>query len=367
VLGGFEELGQITGTKLDDSIVVGSNTSATIDGSLGDDTVAGGAAQDSLHGSAGNDLIHGFANNDTASGGADDDVLRGGLGDDDLWGGTGADRLEGGDGADALLAEEGPFGGNPGLSEDTLIGGDGADTLVGAYGDDMDGGKGLDRASIDWSNLFEGVEADLSAAFANGTSTVGPATYTRLESLTLSATNRNDRVTIGDAGALGGSGAVFARGGHDTVTGGAGANVFVGDGGDDVLRGLGNADTLYGEAGADVLWGGDGADSLIGGFGVDRFGYAALSDSAGDGLDLITDLANEDRIDLSLIDAKANKGGNQAFTLVDELSGAAGEAALVYDGALDQTRLLLNVDGDAEAEMVVVIAGDHSAFTNFVL
>jgi len=49
------------------------------------------------------------------------------------------------------------------------------------------------------------------------------------------------------------------------------------------------------------------------------------------------------------------------------LNGHAGQAALIYDAAHGVTELQLDVDGDAQADAVVLLAGDHRDFTNFAL
>jgi Ca2+-binding RTX toxin-like protein len=169
-------------------------------------------------------------------------------------------------------------------------------------------------------------------------------------------------------------GAVYGGLGDDVLTGGKGGDILFGDGaaesgqdGDDLLSGGGGNDQLHGLDGADTLIGGAGADTLSGGFGKDVFVYSALSDSAVGHADLITDLANSDRIDLSAIDADTTEAGDQAFTLVSALDGHAGEAALSYDAASGLTSLSLDVDGDGVADAVVTISGEHQDFTGLLL
>jgi Ca2+-binding RTX toxin-like protein len=137
--------------------------------------------------------------------------------------------------------------------------------------------------------------------------------------------------------------------------------------GDDLLLLGKGADTVGGSFGADTLSGGKGADVLTGGDGKDLFRFLHLNEiKAGHG-DLITDLHGSDIIDLSIIDADTTQGGDQAFVLVAELDGHAGQATLSYDAEADVTHLLLDVDGDGQADGQVDLQGAHQGFTNFVL
>jgi hypothetical protein len=58
---------------------------------------------------------------------------------------------------------------------------------------------------------------------------------------------------------------------------------------------------------------------------------------------------------------------DQAFVLVASLDGHAGEAALSYDAGADMTTLMLDTDGDGQANWTVLLDGDQTGFTNFVL
>jgi Ca2+-binding RTX toxin-like protein len=102
----------------------------------GNDVLAGGIGADTLRGGAGNDTLRGGAGNDALAGENGNDILQGGLGNDALNGGAGADVLGGG------------------LGRDVLRGGIGADRLFAkgdpnGPGDVVQGGPGLDRATLD--------------------------------------------------------------------------------------------------------------------------------------------------------------------------------------------------------------------------
>lgn len=139
-----------------------------------------------------------------------------------------------------------------------------------------------------------------------------------------------------------------------------------GDLGDELTGGHG-ADTIHGNGGDDRLAGGGGADELLGGAGVDTFIYSSIGASTKKAADVIQDLEAEETIDISAIDARTDKAGNQDFRLVDALDHHAGEAVLKYDARTDQTSLKLDVDGDGKADGLILIDGDHHDFAGIVL
>lgn len=132
---------------------------------------------------------------------------------------------------------------------------------------------------------------------------------------------------------------------------------------------VGNAadNRMSGGGGYDAITGGLGADRMTGGDKSDRFIFTRVEDSTVAASDRITDLSAEDRIDLRQIDADTTRVGDQAFALVDALSGVAGQAALVWDADARQTSLLLDVNGDGQADARVLLDGDHRAHTAFLL
>ena len=117
-------------------------------------------------------------------------------------------------------------------------------------------------------------------------------------------------------------------------------------------------DTLTGGAGGDWSCGGLGGDTLTGGGGGDTFAYQALSETAVAAADLITDFATGDLVDLAALDADASAGGDQAFHL-GATPGHAGDIVLAFDGGSNRTSVSLFVDGDATADAVVYLAGNH--------
>jgi len=94
----------------------------------------------------------------------------------------------------------------------------------------------------------------------------------------------------------------------DLIKGTALADTINGLGGDDSLYGLGGNDTINGGAGNDYLSGGDGNDILIGGSGVndlyggagyDTFVMSARSTTSGFSDDLVYDMTDGDKVDVS--------------------------------------------------------------------
>ena len=167
--------------------------------------------------------------------------------------------------------------------------------------------------------------------------------------------------------------AVF--GGDDRIFGSrSDPNDLFGLGGADLLIGGSEADTLDGDAGNDSLNGGRGGDDLFGEGGADTYIYKSTLDSRNIAkADTIYEIDEaNDVIDLRVIDAKINKAGNQAFEIVAAFTGKAGEMTLTYDFGSYNTFVRMDVDGDANADMVIILDGgagfaDHSDFTNFLL
>lgn len=130
------------------------------------------------------------------------------------------------------------------------------------------------------------------------------------------------------------------------------AGLFGGAGDDQIFGGKGN-DLVDGGDGNDLLVGGKGADSLTGGLGADTFRFD-FKDSKPSVRDTILDFAGGDTIDLSAIDAKKGKSGDQSFHFIgdDGFSGTAGE--LKYGG---NSKLQADVNGDGRADFKLLILG----------
>jgi Ca2+-binding RTX toxin-like protein len=193
-----------------------------------------------LKGRSGADTLLGAGGNDTLNGGLANDLLTGGLGNDEIAGGEGADTVyfNAGDGLDLVHA-------------------DSLDTLV--------LGAGLNRSSLQLSQLPTTGGSELSLGFAG----------------------RTDRITLDQLGSWDGLTVQFADG---TRTTGAAliqeARVqplkLTGTSGKDTLTGQSKADTLSGLAGNDTLIGNQGNDTLMGGSGADTYRF-----KRGDGQDTL--------------------------------------------------------------------------------
>ena len=162
--------------------------------------------------------------------------------------------------------------------------------------------------------------------------------------------------------------------GNDILEGGTGTDALFGGDGDDVLYGgegdesgsVDNAgtfykaglfgddgdDTIYGGGGDDEITGGMGADEMYGGKGSDTFIFASVEE-IGKKADYIGDFRGKqnDIIDLSLIDAKEGKSGDQKFKYIgdNKFSGKAGE--LSYKNG----KVKGDTDGDGKADFVLLV------------
>jgi Ca2+-binding RTX toxin-like protein len=230
------------------------------------------------------------------------DTLAGSIGPDSISGVGDNDRLDGYEGNDALSGGIGTDTLDGGSGHDTLEGGDNEDQFLGSSGNDVLGGN----ASAD----------------------------------SLSGGDNDDQLE-GHSGA-------------DTLNGGNGADTLLA--GDD-------ADSLSGSAGNDVLNGGDGVDTLIGGAGADTFSggndadyfrFDIVSDISGD---VISDFGGFDLIDLSIIDAKSNASGNQAFTWIGSFSFSNTAGELRFSSISNGVAVSGDTNGDGVADFVINVTG----------
>lgn len=229
-----------------------------------------------INGTDYNDTLIGSSDNDFISAGHGTDIIDGGNGSDYIFGGSHKDYIFAGEGDDVVVGDALLFGPSGPRGNDVVFGGGGADTLFGDAGNDrlsgdvgddtLEGGTGNDQ-------LYGGAGVD---------SLIGGGGY--------------DRLFGGDDGDL-------MRG----------AGVLAGGHGDDHIWGL-EGSVVYGGAGYDTCY----ADS-----GAVRIAYNVLDDAPpmpGPGVRLEGIIGFDgragDRIDVSLIDAKAAVAGDQAFVFV---------------------------------------------------
>lgn len=162
-----------------------------------------------------------------------------------------------------------------------------------------------------------------------------------------------DNVIQGDDG----DNTLYGTAGNDSIYGLKGDDVLHGLKGDDFVGGGQGNDTLMGGKGDDTLHGSVGADRLVGGNGADVFSFTSLADStvSADGRDSVADFhhGQGDTIDLSLIDADTTTDGDQAFSVVSQFSGHAGE--LVLSQTSFGYNVMGDVDGDGHADFEIAV------------
>ncbi|HEX8232659.1 MAG TPA: hypothetical protein VF559_04850 [Caulobacteraceae bacterium] len=322
------------GTDRRDTLSGGADDD-TLRGLRGDDWLYGKGGDDALIGGEGNDHLFGDKGDDELFGHEGRDRVCGGLGNDGLSGQEGADTLRGGKGIDSLGGAEGPDGER---FRDHFFGGDGDDTIFVGIRDVVDGGDGFDHFYLTLPDPeADGARADFTGLLEDGARVHG-TTLRELERGVVFATDFADRIVMGSGGVV-----IEAGTGDDRLVSG-GYNTLYAREGDDTLVVTAPGGRLYGGEGADTF-----AVTSIGAF-FNQF---------------IFDLDASDVIDLHRIDADVNTPGNQAFTLVDAPSGAAGELYLTFGGYY--TTVAINVDATDPNDDYIAIVGDHTGFTNFIL
>ncbi len=131
----------------------------------------------------------------------------------------------------------------------------------------------------------------------------------------------------------------------------------------DALTGSAVANMLSGEDSNDRLTGAGGADVLNGGLGGDLFTYRVAGDStvAVTGRDTIQDFNSleQDRIDLSQIDADGNAGnGNGAFSFIGtERLHRDGRQQVRFTAAGDDLLVEGDANGDKVADFAILVQG----------
>lgn len=278
-------------------------------------------------------------------------VVSGTAGDDRLSAAAvGTSRVEGGAGDDVLT------GGT--ANSHTLVGGAGDDTYViraavNTIVETANGGSDTVHAYIDYTL---GAHVENLRLLATGLTGTG---------------NELNNVMTGSAG----NDILFGMAGNDTLRGGEGNDRLDGGAGDDSLRGdAGNDwlnggdgndtlsggegdDILIGGAGKDVLEGGAGMDTMTGGAGADIFRFRP-SDVAAGGRDVITDFQRgTDKIELSLIDAKAGTAANDAFSFIGTAAFTKKAGELRFEKVGGDSIVHADTNGDGVADFSIVLKG----------
>ncbi|AOO82189.1 peroxidase family protein [Bosea vaviloviae] len=296
---------------------VGTASGDTLLGTGGADNIIGLAGDDVLIGDAGDDAISAGDGADFVDAGAGRDTVHGGSGDDHVFAGADTDLVNGEAGADRLFGQGGNDVINAGAGDDAAFGGAGNDLFVGEvgdgndtyYGDEIDGGNGVDTLDL------SAISANLTVDLGNGMLGRGSAVSSQSGSDTLW---HIENVATGS--------------GNDTITAGRAVNVMEGGAGDDVFR---------------------------------------FSDTESADGDTILDFQPGDRLDLSSMDADGAVAGNQNFTLVNGPAFSAAAQLMVSNEERDGVAYTIvsgNVSGDAAEEFRIELKGSHNlTANNFVL
>ena len=327
------------------------------------ENATGSNGQDFIQGNQLGNLIYGDAKTGLVGRA---DTLWGAAGNDTIFGGAGADGIQGDDDDDLL------FGGS---GNDTVNGGAGVDTVQGGAGADALNGGASARDTVSYAASAAGVQIAITfGAAATGTGgdaagdtlsgfydVIGSALADRIEDTDKGtiAFGQNDNAFYGGAG----RDFLLLGGGNDTGQGGAGNDHVVGEVGDDLL---------FGGTGHDQLRGSRGQDSIAGGAGADDFIFALTADStlAVAQRDTILDFstAEQDRIDLTAIDAKANVAGNQQFHFIGAAGFGGGEGALRAVVSGSDIIVYGDTDGDRHADFAILVLNMAGlAVTDFLL
>jgi Ca2+-binding RTX toxin-like protein len=278
-----------------------------------------------------------------------------------LTGTAGDDNLVGGVGDDVFELEDG--------GADTAHGGDGDDSFrFGASltdADRVDGGGGFNTVYFVATEplaltgaMLTRIDRIVFQSDIDGQVTLSDEVVAAGRKLSVRGTELDNYGLLFDGSAeTDGELSIVGSAIDDNMSAGGGADTLSGGKGIDTLGGGGGADRIVGGADRDVLTGGDG---------VDVFLYGAITDSRRNSPDSITDLEEQDVIDLRAIDANALKDGNQAFHLTDHY-GEAGAAIVHYNIADAHWVLLLDVDGDSRDDGRIDLGILEFTPSNFVL
>jgi Ca2+-binding RTX toxin-like protein len=256
---------------------------------------------------------------------------------------------------------------------------------------------------VSYTDAAAAVSIDLTKASSTWTGDAQGDVFSSIEQLALTnfADTLRGNANANNVDGGGGDDQIFGAAGDDSLTGGSGndaiqggdGNDFVrGDGyavsagddylqgnaGDDVLVGNGGNDRLVGGVGNDTLSGGLGGDYLVGNEGADIFYYTAVEESQNvtingvNQLDQIVDFTqDQDKIDLSGIDANPALDGEQAFTFIADPAHYTGD----WTGVVWQTTaangiatINVSIDGDSAPEMQIYMSHPYQFTANdFIL
>lgn len=192
-------------------------------------------------------------------------------------GGRGGDTINGSTGADIIYAnselnfgfgfdDEGEVptvGGE--LEIDTINAGAGADTIYAGYGDNVDGGAGIDTLNLDYTRVATALNLNFATLLAGGNMVVGGGTLRAIERIgSIYLSDLGNVVSVATATT---SVNIYGGAGADNITGGTAADFIYasGFGTDDGIGDLinaGNGDDFVFTGWNDTAMGGAGYDTL---------------------------------------------------------------------------------------------------------
>jgi Ca2+-binding RTX toxin-like protein len=257
-------------------------------------TTTGTSFNDMLFGGLGNDLLDGATGNDTISAGAGNDILTGNGNNDTLTGGLGNDIF--------VYAARG-------YDLDTITDFSAGDRI------DVSGMGIGDFSQIQPLLTQSGLNTQINSFYGSSTETI------TLQNTTVSSLSAASFIFNSSTNPL-------------TTTGGSFNDMLFGGLGNDILDGASGNDTISAGAGSDILTGNGNNDTLTGGAGNDIFVYA----TRGYDLDVITDFATGDRIDVSGM-------GIGDFSQIQSLISQSGANTVItsFYGSSTETITLQNV------------------------
>lgn len=331
--------------------IIGSRFDDRVFGNNGRNTLRGEAGNDSLSGLNDDDVLVGGEGNDTLSGGEGDDLLDGGIGSDVIDGGTASDTdtvtfaglesgvsLKLGNGSASGFASSTRTVGAVTVNDidtlrniDNVVGTNFADQIEGNSGRNvLNGGLGAD--SFVFSFGGDHLDGDGGTDTLSFTPPITGATFTRNLTIDLSSSVRLEGVS--EVTTLSEIENVTSGDGNDTITGTSGDNLIVGAGGFDRMTGSGGNDTFL-------------------------FRFASDIGLEAGARDVITDFAEGDRIDITLLPVTSGQFDLElSFIGEDRFSGEAGEVRFnVAPGG--NTLVSIDLDGDREADARLQINGRH--------
>jgi Ca2+-binding RTX toxin-like protein len=180
-----------------------------------------------------------------------------------------------------------------------------------------------------------------------------------IDTLSYASSSAAVQVDIGNNTAHGGEATGDVISGFENLWGSAYDDLLYGSSGDNVLEGRGGNDCIYGGAGNDRILGNRGADKMSGGSEADTFVFLDATESLPSSqADQILDFEfGVDKIDLTTIDADVYAAGDQAFQVVGDFTGVAGQLVIGPNvwGTAQTVKGDTNGDGISDFEIVVLV------------